>query len=167
MVILLTDTGLRISELLNLKMEDIGNGEIHVKRAKGKKGRVLYISAILQKQIIKYERAKKVYFSWKDFEIKDYLILNKNGNKYARDMSERDIKRICNNCDIRTDIQRTPHAFRHYFAQSLVRSQTNIYVIQRLLGHSSIKTTEIYLNSLNYQEVLKIGKENSPVSRLR
>ncbi|GEM_PF-2737165 len=38
MVILLTDTGLRISELLNLKMEDIGNGEIHVKRAKGKKG---------------------------------------------------------------------------------------------------------------------------------
>lgn len=35
MVILLTDTGLRISELLNLKMEDIGNGEIHVKRAKG------------------------------------------------------------------------------------------------------------------------------------
>jgi|GEM_PF-4982182 len=54
---------------------------------KGKKGRVLYISAILQKQIIKYERAKKVYFLWKDFEIKDYLILNKNGNKYARDMS--------------------------------------------------------------------------------
>lgn len=168
LVLLLVDTGMRISEALNLKMEDIQNDEISIKRAKGKKGRIMYISSILQKQIMKYERAKKMYFDTKDFDVSEHLFINKNGNKYARDMSERDIKRICDGCGIDNDnIQKIPHGFRHFFAQNLVINKVNIYVIQRLLGHSSIKTTEIYLNSLNYKEVIKIGKENSPLKNLR
>ncbi|MFW7362360.1 tyrosine-type recombinase/integrase [Vagococcus fluvialis] len=104
---------------------------------------------------MKYDRAKKRYFDSVDYNVKKHVFVTRKGNKYSVDMIERDVKRIAVHAGVRQEVRVSPHTFRHYFTQSLVRYGTDIYTIQRLIGHSSIKTTEVYLNSLVDEVVIK------------
>src|SRR5574337_11421 len=87
------------------------------------------------------------------------IIVTKFGKKYDYRLAEKEIYKIGKAVNIRDSIRISPHTFRHYFAQKLVRENVDIYMIQKLLGHASIKTTEIYLRSLNIEnEINKVIK---------
>ena len=115
---------------------------------------------------MKYYRIKKEYFEHKNIVEENYVFLTKFGKKYTNDIAQRDIKRIAKNAGVATSDRASPHTFRYFFTQSLLKNGTDIYTIQRLLGHASNKTTEIYLNSLVNNVVLEKGLVSSPLMNL-
>jgi len=134
-VSLLYSAGLRRSEITNLKIEDIDSKRmlIRVKNAKGKKDRY----TLLSKNVLKDLR---IYFQeWKP---KIYLFEGETGNKYSDSSVLHIVKKAAKKAKITRTV--TPHMLRHSFATHLLEAGTDIRYIQRILGHNSIKTTEIY-----------------------
>lgn len=132
---LLYGCGLRLSELLNLKITDIdsGNMVVHIRNSKGNKDRVVMLSNQLLEDLRKYFLA---------YNPKEYLIEGQGGGLY----SEKSVQTVVKDAAVRAGIKKqvTPHMLRHSFATHLLENGTDIRYIQQLLGHSSIKTTEIY-----------------------
>ncbi len=127
--------GLRISECINLKVEDIdsSNMRVWVRNAKGKKDRITLLSPTLLKQLRAY------YIIYKP---KQWLFEGVKGKQY----SVSSIRQVFNRSKkkARVNIPATVHTLRHSFATHLLDNGTNLRYIQKLLGHSSSKTTEIY-----------------------
>lgn len=132
---LLYGCGLRLSELLNLKITDIdsGNMVVHIRNSKGNKDRVVMLSNQLLEDLREY------FLVYKPVE---YLIEGQRGGLY----SEKSVQNVVKDAAARAGIKKqvTPHILRHSFATHLLENGTDIRYIQQLLGHSSIKTTEIY-----------------------
>ncbi|MEG0619034.1 MAG: tyrosine-type recombinase/integrase [Bacilli bacterium] len=166
MLLILLNTGLRINELVNLKTEHLNETEIFVENAKGKKDRVVHCSPLVYKEYLKYKRVANSFFRYKEIEVENYVFLTKEGKKYNYILAEREIINIGRKCNIRKSVRVNPHSFRHYFAQKLVRNHTDIYTIQQLLGHASIKTTEVYLRSLNIEGEVEKAIKFSPLQTL-
>lgn len=136
---ILFSTGIRVSELCNLKIEDINLTEgILLIYGKGSRERVVQISNqdilnIVQKYIAAFEsQIRKT----------GYLFINRLGNR----LSEQSVRAIICKCvqEAKLDEHITPHMFRHSFATLLLEEDVDIRYIQHLLGHSSIATTQIY-----------------------
>jgi len=132
---LLYSAGLRKSELLNLKLTDI-NGDnltIHVKDAKGGKDRITIISKNLLQELRTYYR---------EYAPKEYLFEGLKDKKYSAES----VSKLLHTATQRAGIKKrvTPHMLRHSFATHLLEDGTDIRTIQKLLGHNSLKTTEIY-----------------------
>lgn len=166
LLLILVDTGLRINEVMNLKECHINEKEIFVENGKGKKDRIVHCSPLVYKEFLKYKRVAKNLFEYNEIGAEDYVFLTKQGKKYNYILAERAILKIGNQCQIRKSIRISPHNFRHYFAQKLVRNGTDLYTIQKLLGHASIKTTEIYLRSLNIEGEISKIIEYSPLQTI-
>ncbi len=132
---LLYGCGLRVSELLNLKVSDIDsfNMLVTIRNAKGKKDRVVMLSQLLLDEL-------RVYF--KAYKPSDYLIEGQGGGMYSAKSVQTVVKTAAQKAKIRKQV--TPHVLRHSFATHLLENGTDIRFIQELLGHNSIKTTEIY-----------------------
>ena len=136
---LLYATGIRVSELVNIKKEDINidNKEIKVV-GKGNKTRIVYFDDICYKYL-------KLYLD-KFIEINkrnsEYLILNQKGNP----ITTRGIALIIDKIILNTSIIKnvSPHVLRHTFATHLLNNGCDLLTVQELLGHSSISTTGIY-----------------------
>ncbi|MGY3751035.1 tyrosine-type recombinase/integrase [Vagococcus acidifermentans] len=159
LLLILVDTGMRINEVINLRDSHISEKEIFIENAKGKKDRVVHCSPLIYKEFLKYKRVSKSFFEYNNLKPDDYVFLTKAGKQYNALLAERAVLKIGKECQIRKAIRISPHSFRHYFAQKLVRNGTDIYTIQKLLGHASIKTTEVYLRSLNIEnEVARVIK---------
>jgi integrase/recombinase XerD len=139
MIELLFATGLRVSELCSLNAEyiDLGNGKIII-MGKGAKERVLQIGN------------QEVLSILRRYAVKNAVLIHDTGyffvNRLSSRISEQSvrflIKRLCVKADVRQNI--TPHMFRHSFATLLLEEDVDIRYIQRMLGHSSILTTQIY-----------------------
>lgn len=136
---LLFATGLRISELCGLKREAVNlyEGEVRI-HGKGDKERILQLTEkITIGALTEYET-----FFATEIRKSEYFFLNKYGHPLS-DQSVRDmINRLTGTASISMHI--TPHMFRHSFATYLVNQDVDIRCIQEILGHSSIRTTEIY-----------------------
>ncbi len=150
-------TGLRISELTNLRMVDINWGE-HLIRVmgKGKKERIIPFNNYAGNMVQKYLEAAKQKFN---NEI-DYIFLNARGKKItsrAVEMILQEKYRLIGGG--RKHVY--PHLFRHSFATHLLQRGANLRVIQELLGHSSLTTTEKYTN-LNYEDLLNVYRKFHP-----
>ena len=136
---LLFATGLRISELCGLKREAVNlcEGEVRI-HGKGDKERILQLT---EKITIDSLREYETLFKAQIRE-SEHFFLNKYGHPLS-DQSVRDmIKRLT--CAASISMHITPHMFRHSFATYLVNQDVDIRCIQEMLGHSSIRTTEIY-----------------------
>lgn len=166
LIMLLADTGMRICEVENLKSDDFTKKDIFIRRGKGKKDRVVYTSPKTSKQKFKYERVKDKYFSNGKADPEPFLFVNRLGNQLTTDAAEIAIKKIgvAAGCD--PTVRMSPHTFRHYFTQTQLDLGSNLYDIQRLLGHSSIRTTETYLRSISSSKLLERGLANSPLMNL-
>ncbi|MFH4968741.1 tyrosine-type recombinase/integrase [Gaetbulibacter sp. M240] len=127
--------GLRISESVNLKIEDIdsSNMRIWVRNAKGNKDRITLLSPGLLEQLRAY---------YKLYKPKQWLFEGVNGKPY----SVSSIRQVFNRSKKKAGINApaTVHTLRHSFATHLLDAGTNLRYIQKLLGHNSSKTTEIY-----------------------
>jgi integrase/recombinase XerD len=136
--------GLRVSELISLKISDLYFDEGFIKvTGKGNKERFVPIGKTTQKYIIIYKDSMRVHLNIKK-EFGDTLFLNRRGSQLTRAM----IFTIIKNLAVKTDLNKkiSPHTFRHSFATHLLENGADLRSIQLMLGHESITTTEIYLH---------------------
>lgn len=148
---LLAGSGLRVSELINVRFKDISlkNKVVKVK-GKGSKERFVPISdsfmKIFQNYNQKYDDFKKKLVYSKDKEIfkqNEYIFINKRGKKLSRGSIFYILKNLFKKYNVlNKDI--FPHKFRHTFATLLLKNGADIRFVQKLLGHSSLASTEVY-----------------------
>jgi len=146
MLELIYSTGLRVSELVNLKLSDIDLNEDIVRTVgKGSKERVVPIGEFASESL-------KIYINnYRSSMLKkynnDYLFLNNHGNIMTRQGFFKIIKNIAKEKGINKDL--SPHTLRHSFASHLLKYGADLRTIQELLGHSDISTTQIYTHISN------------------
>ena len=138
--------GIRVSELCNIKLSDIDFNEYTIKIfGKGSKERIVPINESSMK-------ALKIYINdYRPFLLKtkvsDYVFINNFGNVISRVGFFKILKKLCKDAGIEKDV--SPHTLRHSFATHLLNNGANLRVIQHLLGHSNITTTQIYSHLSN------------------
>ena len=157
--------GLRVSELVNLKLSECHFDEGYLKiTGKGNKERLVPISNYTIKQIELYLTASRNHLNIANGH-EDILFLNRRGKQLTRVM----IFTIIKNLAVITGINKSisPHTFRHSFATELVEAGADLRAVQEMLGHESITTTEIYTHlDRNYlkQNIIdhhpRAGKKN-------
>ena len=136
--------GLRVSELVDLKISDLFFEEGFIKvTGKGDKQRFVPISEINKKYITIYRNEVRVHQDIKKgFE--DILFLNRRGRQLTRAMIFTIIKNLAVAIHLKKSI--SPHTFRHSFATHLLQNGADLRAIQQMLGHESITTTEVYVH---------------------
>jgi len=132
--------GLRVSELVNLKITDINFGEGYVLvTGKGSKQRLVPIGSKALREIEFYRQERNMMPVIHDGNV---LFLNRRGRKLSRVMIFKIIKDLASRAGIKKKI--SPHTFRHSFATHMVEAGADLRAVQEMLGHESILTTEIY-----------------------
>jgi integrase/recombinase XerD len=138
LVELLYGLGLRISEAVGLKLDQVNLPEgVVLVQGKGKKQRLVPLGRKVAGSIRQYLE--------KDWEAKgrtDTLLLNRFGKPLSRMGAWKIVQRICAEADIRTAV--SPHTFRHSFATHLIDAGADLRSVQEMLGHADISTTQIY-----------------------
>ena len=136
--------GLRVSELVNLKISDLFFEEGFIKvTGKGSKQRFVPIGTSTQKYINLYKDSVRNVLDIKKGH-EDTLFLNRRGKGLTRAMIFTIIKRLAEKIELNKNI--SPHTFRHSFATHLLENGADLRSIQLMLGHESITTTEIYMH---------------------
>lgn len=136
--------GLRVSELVNLKLSDLYFEEDFITvTGKGNKQRLVPISAVNQKYINIYRNEVRVHMQIQK-AYQDYLFLNRRGKPLTRAMIFTIVKRLAQKIGLQKPI--SPHTFRHSFATHLLENGADLRAIQQMLGHKSITTTEAYMH---------------------
>ena len=136
--------GLRVSELIDLKISDLFFEEGFIKvTGKGDKQRFVPISDYTVKFINIYKDQVRVHQDIKP-EATDTLFLNRRGNGLTRAMIFTIVRRLTEAAGIRKKV--SPHTFRHSFATHLLENGADLRAIQQMLGHESITTTEVYVH---------------------
>jgi len=130
-IALLYSSGLRLSELVNLRIHDINmvDNTIHIRNAKGGKDRITLLS-------------KKTKAMLKNYMPGENYLFELNGRKYSFKSVQEIVRRAARLAGIKRRV--TPHTLRHSFATHLLESGVDIRYIQRLLGHSRLQTTQVY-----------------------
>jgi len=137
---MLYSTGMRISEILNLRIQDVDldRNLVHIKAAKGKKDRITIISHALKPVIETY---------YQEYKPNYWFIEGPGRTKYTAGSIRQSLFRSVKAANITKHV--TPHTFRHSFATHLLERGTDTRYIQELLGHSSPETTAIYAQVSN------------------
>lgn len=157
MLELLYASGIRISELLDLKLSNIYEEEGIIKvMGKGSKERIVPIGDITIKYLNIYINEYRNFIL--NGKQSDYLFINYNGNRMSRQGFFKILKQLCDKSGIDKEI--SPHILRHSFATHLLNNGADLRIIQELLGHENISTTEIYSHISN--EKVKKDYENHP-----
>lgn len=162
-MLILVDTGIRLSELTSLTEEQIKHDYIII-RGKGSKERVVPKSPQLSKWLIKYQAVRKSYFAYRI--VPDHLFLSKNAKPLTNTMIDRIVKDAGHGCGVSSDVRISAHTFRHTYAQYQLKSGLDIYSLSRLLGHENISITQTYLNGMRDREILKQAQNTSPLMNL-
>jgi integrase/recombinase XerD len=154
-------TGVRVSELCNIKQRDIdfNNNRIRI-MGKGSRERIIHIT---NAEVITAIHDYIKVFGEKSAD-NEHLFINKRGNR----LSEQSVRFMLRDFEERLNIPLhiTPHMFRHSFATYLLEEEVDIRYIQQLLGHSSITTTQIY-TSVSLEKQKKILEAKHPRNRFR
>ena len=138
----LYSSGLRVSELINLKVSNIYFNEGFMRiMGKGSKERLVPLGGVASKRISDYIRSVRVHVDVKR-GAEDHVFLNRRGNPLSRVMIFNIVKQAALDAGIRKSI--SPHTLRHSFATHLVEGGADLRAVQDMLGHKSITTTEIY-----------------------
>ncbi|HRS53873.1 MAG TPA: site-specific tyrosine recombinase XerD [Bacteroidales bacterium] len=134
--------GLRVSELISLKLSDLFFNEGFIRViGKGNKERIIPIGNIAMKEINTYISQIRIHLNIsKDSE--NIVFLNRRGHKLSRQMVFIILQDLVNKAGIKKKI--SPHTFRHSFATHLIEGGADLRAVQEMLGHESITTTEIY-----------------------
>lgn len=160
----LFSTGLRISELCHLqnKYVDLKNGVLCI-QGKGGKERYLQIG---NSDVLSILNVYKTCFE-EEIKKQGYFFVNRYGNPLSEQSARRMIHKYAD--EIQADMNITPHMFRHSFATYLMEEDVNIRYIQKMLGHSSITTTQIYtyVSTEKEKEILRTKHPRNKMNMTR
>lgn len=159
MIELIYATGLRVSELVNLKLSNLHMNQKMIKLVgKGSKERIVpvndYAIKVLREYIIEY-RPRLV----KTVKDEGYLFINNRGTAISRQGFFKILKELCLKANISKVV--SPHTLRHSFATHLLEAGTDLRFIQELLGHEDISTTQIYTH-LSMKKVKEVYQKAHP-----
>jgi len=151
------DTGLRLSELICLTLDDVNmdDGSIFVRRGKGGKQRVVRIGNTAQKALWKYITIYRRGNS-------NRLFLNRGGEPFNFFGVAIFLKRLGNRAKVKVHA----HQLRHTFAISFLRAGGDVFSLQYILGHTTLQMTQRYLQSLNAEDAINAHKKFSPLDNL-
>lgn len=157
---LLYATGVRVGELVNIKLNDIDYNDLSIKvLGKGSKERIVFYNKICKDILEKYLKIRS------NFNPKcDYLILNFRGEQITTRGISLILEKIIKNTSILKNIH--PHVLRHTFATHLLNNGCDLLTVQELLGHASISTTGIYTH-VTEENIIKEYYNTHPRSRLK
>lgn len=152
MVIL--DCGLRISEVLGIKRHDLDFDNLLIKvKGKGNKERLVPMSIELRKSLYRYVREKQ-----------GLVFGTRMGTAVTVRNFQRDFKALCKRLKIE-GVRCSPHTLRHSFAVGYLRAGGNLFYLSRILGHTSTRTTERYLQSLGVEDLQAVHSRLSLLTR--
>lgn len=155
---LLFATGLRVSELVNIKLIDITMSDKSIRTlGKGSKERIVYFGEYAKEILEKYLKESRTLLL--EQKKSDYLFVGKNSTKLTRnrisEILEEEMKKIGLHHHI------SPHVLRHTFATQLLNNGADIRSVQELLGHENLSTTQIYTH-ITSEQLRKSYRDNMP-----
>ena len=143
---LLYSTGIRVSELVNIKLKDIKIKENQITiLGKGNKERIVLFGKTAKTVLEQYIKEYKEYYQGNI--INEYLLINKKGKPLTTNKIELIVKKITRECSLKHNI--SPHTLRHTFATHMLENGADLKTVQELLGHENLKTTAIYTHVTN------------------
>jgi site-specific recombinase XerD len=162
-ILLLLDSGIRVSELVGIDISDIDlvEGNIRILRAKGNKERIVPIGSLVQKSLWKYIHHHRP----QPLTAKvTRLFLSEGGTPLTRSGIQQILRRYGRKAGI-TGVRCSPHTFRHTFARNYLLNGGDIFSLQRILGHTSLASVRNYLN-LFASDVKGQHRRFSPVDNM-
>ncbi|MCI6017589.1 MAG: site-specific tyrosine recombinase XerD [Clostridiales bacterium] len=147
MLELLYATGMRVSELISLKLSDINLSAGYVCCRDGSKERVIPFGSVAKQALKAYLAGPRDTMVGETYE--DYLFTNCNGQPMSRQGFWKILKSYAKKAGVEADI--TPHTLRHSFAAHMVENGADLRSIQEMLGHSDVSTTQIYTKVSNHR----------------
>ena len=158
MVLVLLDTGVRLSELVNIKVRDINNDTGHIRvLGKGSKERVVRIGKAAQKALWRH-------LTCRGHNAVEALWLTEEGRPLHNTGVQSLIKRLKERAGITGD--GSTHKFRHTFAMSFLRAGGGVFHLQYLLGHSDLEMTRRYTSALGMEDALRAHEKASPADTM-
>lgn len=161
-MLILVDTGFRISEALNIKLRNINFevGSVTLETTKNRSSRVVGLSNLTIKEI------KRFIDTWYDeLDYEDYLFQKSSGGGIASRTFSDALKRYGELAGIPDDIRCSPHTFRNYYAISFLKNGGSTAGLKEVLGHKSYETVEKYLYWLD-EDVIDESNKYSPINNL-
>jgi len=155
-------TGIRVGELVNIKLNDIDfyNKSIKI-LGKGRKERIVFYGSFCEDILDLYlNNGRRDLLKGNN----DYLFLNKNGTKLSSRYIGKMIDNVIRKCEV--DYHISPHTLRHTFATDMLNAGADLMSVKELLGHSSINTTSIYTHITN-EQIKKVYELAHPRSKER
>lgn len=139
LIMTILSSGLRASEVLNLKSDDLYRRSLIVSRGKGGKPRVTFIDPLTEKSIREYHHKRKI----------DSVFVFTNS--FGKPLSRQYLSRMISETALRAGIKKrvSAHTLRHSFATNMLRKGARIEDVQPLMGHSNISTTRLYMHFTN------------------
>ena len=151
-------TGMRLSELINLKESQIDGGNNNIKvLGKGNKERIIPVNKELLTEVFKYKNEKQT----RNEISNEYLFINEKGKKLQPRYVYSKVKEYLSY--VTTNHRKSPHILRHSFATHLTNNGADINAVKELLGHSSLAATQIYTHN-SIEKLKDIHKKSHPRS---
>ncbi|WP_083954025.1 tyrosine-type recombinase/integrase [Cytobacillus eiseniae] len=163
-IAMFVDTGLRMSELINLHCSYLNETNMRV-LGKGSKWRYVPISLMLKKYMIRFERIKEAYFKNKSLEHDNYF-LSRSGKPLTGVQIQNIVREAGVKAKVREEIRCSPHTLRHYSIQSNLRNGLDLYSCSKIAGHENIQVTKRYLQGIETENILEMASRTSPLMNL-
>ena len=158
------DTGIRLSELTNMKLDQIQDSYFVI-YGKGRKERVVPKNPAVGKFLYKYLTAREKYFMARNCE-DEYVFLSKNGKRLNNEAIRVFMKEAANAVGVNPNVRVSPHTCRHTFAHQQLKNGLDLYSLSRLLGHESVTVTQRYLESIEDTQILTSARKTSVLANL-
>jgi len=163
MLMMLFDTGIRVSEIINMKREQIREGYFVI-YGKGRKERVVPQNPAVSKWLLKYDRVRSDYFEFRYAE--EYYFLSKNGKKLTTEGVAKFMKKAARDVGVNSLVRVSPHTCRHTFAHQELKNGIDLFSLSRVLGHENVTITQRYLEAVRDEQVLVSAREAGVLAHL-
>ena len=158
------DTGIRVSELINMKLDQIQDNYFVI-YGKGRKERVVPKNPAVGKFLYKYLNAREKFFMARNCE-EEYVFLSKNGKRLNDQAISKFMKEAADAVGVSPKVRVSPHTCRHTFAHQQLKNGLDLYSLSRLLGHESVSITQRYLEAIEDTQILTSARKTSVLANL-